>query len=46
LITVPLKGWNNSNACEKPKQIKIQFRKKLRAGSSQEMLATLPDNSF
>jgi len=31
LIIVPLKGWKNSNVCEQTYQIKIIFRKKLRA---------------
>jgi len=31
LITVPLKGWKSSNIWEQPSQIKILFRKKLRA---------------
>jgi len=30
LIIVPLKGWKSSNIWEKPEQIKIPFRKKLR----------------
>jgi len=28
---IPLKEWNSSNIWEQPKQIKILFRKKLRA---------------
>ena len=31
LIIVPLQGWKSSNIWEQPKQIKILFRKKLRA---------------
>jgi hypothetical protein len=31
LVVVRLKGCKNSNICDKPKQIKILFRKKLRA---------------
>ena len=30
-VTVPLKGWNSSNIWEQSYQIKILFRKKLRA---------------
>ena len=39
LIAVPLKGWNSSSIWEQRQQIKITFRKKLRAGRSQGMLA-------
>ena len=31
LITIPLKGWKISNIWEQPLQIKILFKKKLRA---------------
>jgi hypothetical protein len=46
LIIAPLNGWKSSNIREQTSQIKIRFRKKLRADEVTECLPSFDAESF
>jgi hypothetical protein len=46
LETVPLTEWKISNNLERPENIKVLFRKKIRADGIQRTLIIIPCNIF